>query len=229
MENVSIGKWGVLLGVPGSGKGTLAEYLSSSKGFIVIAVGEILRRNKLKKIASSGCTIGEIIDSGALLPDEVVLDYIKYELNEVDSVTSKNVLFDGFPRTVGQAKVLADIAMTFGKEIGYVLNFSVDQKIIVKRVLGRYKCSKCGRMYNNFFLNPRKNGVCDVCGSVEFDRRVDDNEESLNRRLSEYHRETVPLIDFYSQAGTLKNIDAGADIKSVRNSVLKSLGLDIGE
>jgi adenylate kinase len=229
MESMSAVKWGILLGAPGSGKGTLAEYLSSSVGFVIVAIGDILRRNKSKKFVSGGSTIGEVIDSGALLPNEIVLGFIKDELEKINSISSKNVLFDGFPRTVGQAVALSDIAATFGRKINYVLNFVVDQKIIIKRVLGRYKCSKCGRIYNDFFLKPEKNGVCDVCESREFDRRVDDNEESLSRRLSEYQKETVSLVDFYSKMGILKNISADANIKDVRDSVLKSLDLDIGE
>ena len=106
------------------------------------------------------------------------------------------------------------------------MNFVVDDDVITKRILGRYKCSKCGKIYNDFFLKPIKDGICDVCGSTEFDRRADDNEESLKTRLKEYHGKTAALVDFYSKMGVLKNINADADFDIVKKSVLESLSFD---
>lgn len=220
-------KWIVLMGAPGCGKGTQVEYLTSEHGFSVLSVGELLRSNKSKPVGSDGTTIGDIIGSGALLPDQVVLALVEVELQKVvDSKDDAKVLFDGFPRTPGQAEALNDIAEKFGHRIDCVLNFVVPDDVITKRILGRYKCSKCGKIYNDFFLKPIKAGICDVCGCSEFDRRTDDNEESLKTRLKEYHGKTVALIDFYSRMGVLKNINADADFESVKESVLKNLSFD---
>lgn len=218
-------KWVVLMGIAGCGKGTQSEYLAKNQGFTVISVGELLRNNQDKVIDASGETIGHVITSGALLPDGVVLELVKSELEKIDNVASKNVLFDGFPRTPGQARTLNEIAEGFGKRIDYVLRFVVDDDVVTKRILGRYKCTKCGKIYNEYFLNPVKDGICDVCGGSKFDRRADDNKESLRMRLKEYHGTTVALIDFYSEMGILKEINADADFGSVRQSVLECLGL----
>ena len=218
-------RWVILMGVAGCGKGTQSEYLAKNNSFTVISVGELLRSNKDKVIDASGETIGRVITSGALLPDVVVLDLVKAELEKIDNVASKNVLFDGFPRTPGQAEALNKIAEGFGKKIDCVLRFIIDDGVVTKRIMGRYKCSKCGKIYNDYFLKPVKDGVCDVCGGTEFDRRADDNEESLKMRLKEYHTTTIALIDFYSKMGVLKEINADADFESVRKSVLKSLDL----
>lgn len=217
--------WIVLLGAPGCGKGTQAEYLVNEEKFTVVSVGDMLRNNKSKPISENGQTIGDVIGSGALLPDEIILDLVKEELAKIEDVSSKNLLFDGFPRTPGQAEALSVIAKSFNKEIDCVLNFVIDDEVITKRILGRYKCLKCGKIYNDFFLKPIEDGVCDICGGDKFDRRADDNEESLKKRLSEYHGKTVELIDFYSKACVLKDINADADFETVKESVLKNLNL----
>ena len=118
-------KWVVLMGVAGCGKGTQSEYLTKEHNFTVISVGELLRHNKDKVIDDSGETIGQVITSGALLPDGVVLDLVKAELGKIDAVATKNVLFDGFPRTPGQAEQLGKIAAGFGKKIDCVLRFVI--------------------------------------------------------------------------------------------------------
>lgn len=218
-------KWIVLMGIAGSGKGTQSEYLAKEHGFTVISVGELLRSNQNKVIDASGETIGHVITSGALLPDGVVLDLVKAELEKIENVANKNILFDGFPRTPGQAEALNKIAEGFGKQIDYVLRFVIDDEVVTKRIMGRYKCSKCGKIYNDYFLKPIKDGICDVCGGTEFDRRADDNEESLKMRLKEYHTTTVAVVDYYSKIGVLKEINADADFESVKKSVIKSLGL----
>ncbi len=217
--------WIVLLGAPGCGKGTQAEYLVSENGFSIISVGELLRANKSKFIEKENKTIGDIISGGALLPDDVVMDLVSDELSKIDEVFSKNLIFDGFPRTVGQATSLNSLISKFEKKIDCVLNFDIEDEVIKKRILGRYKCSKCGKIYNDFFLKPMNEGICDICGSRTFDRRADDNEESLQKRLSEYHKKTVALKDFYESSGILKSVNADADFSEVRKSVLNSLNL----
>lgn len=217
--------WIVLLGAPGCGKGTQAEFLVSENGFSIISVGELLRANKSKFIEKENKTIGDIISGGGLLPDDVVMDLVSDELSKIENVSSRNLIFDGFPRTIGQAAGLNLLISKFGKKIDHVLNFDIEDEIIKKRILGRYKCSKCGKIYNDFFLKPKNEGICDICGCKAFDRRADDNEESLQKRLSEYHKKTVALGDFYKSLGVLRSVNADADFSEVRKSVLDSLNL----
>jgi adenylate kinase len=218
--------WVVFLGAPGCGKGTQAEYLVSDNGFSVIIAGNILRRNVDKFLPEFGKSLGEVIGSGILLPDGVVTKFIKDELVQIEDCTSKNVLFDGFPRTVRQAEALSELALELGSGIDAVLGFNVSRETVTKRILGRFICSRCGKIYNDFFLRPVVDGVCDVCGSCEFNRRLDDNEEILKKRLSEYHEKTGPLVNYYSGLGVLHEIDASEGSSDVRASVLGVLKLN---
>jgi adenylate kinase len=217
-------RWIVLLGPPGCGKGTQAEYLVSGYGFRAICVGDILRANSNKVIESLGDTVGNIIGKGALLPDLVIVDLVKDSLAVDDGrdVPREAFLLDGFPRTIGQAEALS--LLVENAEI-LVLNFIVDDQMICKRILGRFRCLNCGKIYNDFYLAPEAEGICDVCGSTQFDRRSDDNEESLKKRLAEYHQKTRPLVDYYSKRGVLFDIDARLDFDGVKKSVLERLSL----
>ncbi|MDR0640713.1 MAG: nucleoside monophosphate kinase [Holosporales bacterium] len=218
--------WTVFLGVPGCGKGTQAGFLVQNYGFSVVAVGDILRKNRDKVIASDGGTIGALMEGGNLLPDDIVVGCVRDELNGAHSGEyTRSIIFDGFPRTLGQAKALAGLLAELGLKDGYVLNFVVDDEVITKRILGRYSCGKCGRIYNDFFLRPRVEGVCDVCGHGEFDRRCDDNDVSLKKRLAEYREKTEVLVGYYQDLGILSNIDAAASFDNVSAEVMNVLGL----
>ncbi|MDR1365421.1 MAG: nucleoside monophosphate kinase [Holosporales bacterium] len=210
--------WIVLLGAPGCGKGTQSEFLASDYGFSVISVGDVLRGGKGTYVEERGRTVGELLDSGELLPDAVILNLVRSELNKLGPKEIGKVLFDGFPRTVGQAEGLSSLAKEFGRDIDLVLNFSVGDDIVVRRILGRYKCAGCGKVFNDFFLHPVVSGVCDGCGGVEFERRTDDNEVALKRRLFEYHEKTGPLARYYSNAGVLVDVDASLSLDDVRDA-----------
>ena len=216
------GTWVVLLGVPGCGKGTQSENLVKI-GYEVISVGDILRKNQNTVVKGQTKTIGELIGSGILLPDDVVIKVVKLELEKFGDARSKNLIFDGFPRTIGQAEALDQLAIEFYTSIKYVLNFEIDDEVVVKRIIGRYKCTKCGKIYNDFYLKPKKEDVCDVCDSIDFERRADDTECALRNRLSEYYKKTQPLIDFYKKSGKLCSINADNDFEIVKNSVLNIL------
>ncbi|MDR0942381.1 MAG: nucleoside monophosphate kinase [Holosporales bacterium] len=226
------GLWIVFLGAPGCGKGTQAESLISENNFTVICVGDILRNSKGKVVQEFGKTVGELVDAGILLPDDVISNFVRDELKKISNVASKNILFDGFPRTLGQAEALSKLSEEFGKSISKVLNFVIDDEVIFKRILGRYKCAKCGKIYNDFFLKPKVDNTCDVCGGNEFSRRADDNKESLQKRLSEYYEKTRPLIDFYLRLNVLCDVkadvcsDARMNIMKVRSSILEVLDLN---
>lgn len=228
-EKVKIkGKWVVLLGAPGCGKGTQSEYLIASDfNFKVVSVGEILRHNKSTIVPGQVKTIGEIIGAGLLLPDEVVTGVVKLELQKMQSLmgnlADKNIIFDGFPRTIGQAKALNELAIEFKNSIDYVINFEIEEDILFKRILGRYKCSNCGKIYNDYFLQPKVSGICDQCGNNGFNKRGDDNEAALRVRIVEYYKNTYPLINFYKEMGTLYNIDAEKDFEQVKDCVLQIL------
>lgn len=218
-------KWVVLLGPPGCGKGTLSEYLVAEVGFTPVIVGDILRAGRDRPAGDTGKTVGEIIDAGALLPGRIVSELVSNELKNMEGASSRNVLFDGYPRTVAQAEDLNELASGFGKRVDCVLNFVIDHDVITKRITGRFKCAVCGKIYNDFFARPSVDGVCDVCGATEFVRRADDNEVTLEKRLSEYREKTGPLIDFYAGTQCLKDVDASLDSCGVRELVMNILGI----
>jgi adenylate kinase len=211
--------WVIFIGAPGCGKGTQAGFLSGHHGFVVISVGDILRNNKETLVAGDGRTVGEIISAGSLLPDSVIVSLVSSELEKITQVGENDVLFDGVPRTVGQAKALSDLASAFGTKIDYVLDFEVNHDVITKRILGRFECSGCGMIYNDFFSTTKVDGVCDVCGGKKFYRRSDDNEESLKRRLAEYNAKTLPLIGFYKEQALLHKVDASLSVDEVKTGI----------
>jgi adenylate kinase len=215
--------WVVFLGAPGSGKGTQAEILALKFSFAAVSTGDLIRANK-EKMIDDGRSIEEIINTGALLPGYVTIGLIKDEIEKLDA---KNVVFDGFPRTLEQADALSEMAELSGKKVDKVINFVMDDEIILKRITGRFKCSDCGKIYNRFFNDTKIEGVCDACGGTQFETRDDDNEESLRKRLEEYHKKTHPLIDFYDKSGILYSVQADEALDSVTKSVLKIL--KIGE
>ncbi|MDR2074802.1 MAG: nucleoside monophosphate kinase [Holosporales bacterium] len=215
--------WVVFLGAPGSGKGTQVEILTLKFGFVAVSTGDLIRANK-EKVIDDGRTIEEIINTGALLPGHVTIELIEEEIERLDG---RNVIFDGFPRTLEQADALSKMADSSYEEVEKVINFVMDDDVILKRITGRFRCSECGKIYNEFFNNTRIEGVCDVCRGTEFETRDDDNEESLRKRLCEYHEKTHPLIDFYDKSGILYSVQADEALDSVTKSVLKIL--KIGE
>lgn len=218
------GKWIVLLGAPGCGKGTQGELLvNSGFSFKVICVGDILRENLQTIVPQLGKTVGEIIGGGTLLPDSVIVDLVKNAMSQMNDVLNANIIFDGFPRTIGQAEALSNMTKSLGHKISHVINFEIDDAVLVKRITGRSKCKNCGKIYNDYFSKPKVSGVCDVCGCKEFVRRDDDNETALKKRLSEYYSKTQPLIEFYKNLGLLHSVNADAGTATVYKTVVEIL------
>lgn len=218
------GKWIVLLGAPGCGKGTQSELLVTSDfSFKVICVGDILRSNLKTVVPQLGKPVGEIIGRGTLLPDDVIVYFVKDAMSKMDNVLNTNLIFDGFPRTIGQGEALAKMTKSLGHEISHVINFEIDDVILTKRVAGRSKCKSCEKIYNDYFNKPKVLGVCDVCGCKEFVRRKDDNEEVLKNRLSEYYSKTKPLIEFYKNLGLLFSVNADAETATVYKDIIEIL------
>ena len=217
--------WIVFIGAPGCGKGTQIERLVKKNGFGSVAVGDLLRQNGNHVVPETGQTVAGLMNSGSLLPDGIVVGFVEADIRKQVDNGKRSLLFDGFPRSVYQAERLDEIVANFDTEISVVVDFVCNEEILVKRILGRFLCPGCGKIYNDFFSRPFKDGVCDVCGGNKFIRRNDDNELSLKKRLSEFREKTAAVIDFYERKGILRKVDAAKNVASVRASVLECLGL----
>jgi adenylate kinase len=213
----------ILLGPPGAGKGTQAQMLSERTGMVHVASGDLFRA-ALRDGTELGNRAKSYMDKGELVPDEIVIDMILERISQPD--TGTGVLFDGFPRTAEQARALEDALQQRGSSIDAVLYFNVPDEVLVKRVTGRLTCRDCGAVYNIYFNPPKKEGVCDVCGSTDLYQRADDTEETVKNRLSVYHEQTSPLIEHYNKQGRLHEIDGEQDVQEVTSAMMQALGLN---
>ena len=195
----------VMLGAPGSGKGTAAKILAERTGLPHISTGDMFRE-QIKKETELGKLANSYISNGKLVPDEVTIDIVKDRLNWEDA--KNGVILDGFPRTKAQAKALDEILKEQGKEITIVPELIIPAQIIIERILNRATCSnkECGAIYNTKFKPPKVEGICDICGS-KLVTRTDDNEETVKNRLEVYHKNSKDLIEFYKEKGVLKSIE----------------------
>jgi len=183
-----------LFGAPGVGKGTIAVRLSVEMGMVHVSTGDILREELAKK-TDVGEKVREFLDSGLLVPDDIVLDLLKKKMGRD---RGRGFVFDGFPRTVDQAKELDGLAAECGQEISHVFNIVVPEDIVVKRLCSRRICPKCGAIYNTEFKPPKKDMVCDVCGSGLV-HRSDDRDEVIRVRLHEYGKKTRAVLEYYEK------------------------------
>ncbi len=189
----------IFLGPPGAGKGTLAAVVSMKYGIPHISTGVIFRE-AIKAGSPLGLKVKAIIDSGALVSDELTIELVKERLSQND--VSNGFILDGFPRTIAQAEGLSAIS-----DIDAVVNFTISDQDVVKRLSGRRVCKNCGQNYHIDFIKPKAEGVCDVCGGELF-IRDDDKPEAIQKRLEVYAKQTEPLIDFYKNKNNLVNVDA---------------------
>ena len=210
----------ILLGAPGAGKGTQAEVICKHLGIPAISTGNILRE-ALKSGTEMGLKAKAFMDAGQLVPDEIVIGIIKDRLAEEDC--KNGFILDGFPRTIPQAEVLEEALTKLGDRIDYAINVEVPDENIVKRMGGRRACVNCGATYHIEHVPPKKEGICDNCGS-ELILRDDDKPETVKNRLSVYHKQTQPLIDFYNGKGVLRTVDGTVDMKDVFNAIVAILG-----
>lgn len=206
----------ILLGPPGSGKGTQAQRLKENYGLMHLSTGDMLRQEMLKG-TDLGNRIKEVVDSGGFIDDETIITMISEALDQPDY--SVGVILDGFPRTENQAAALDDMLKSKKMSIEHVIEIKVDDETLVKRISGRYMCSDCGACYNEFSKPPVEDGVCDVCGSSNFQRRADDKEETVRERLKKYRQETMPIIPYYVERGMLKEVNGMLDIDKVSEQV----------
>jgi adenylate kinase len=211
----------VFVGPPGCGKGTQASFLRSDSGFKVFSAGEELR----KEIASGsdlGLEIKSICDSGGLVSDDIINVMVD---NFVANAPTNRLLFDGYPRKVSQAEALDRV---LAQDSGWLLEvcyFQISDEIIADRILHRFSCAKCNSVYNERTARPKVDGVCDCCGSTEFNKRNDDNEDSIKKRLETYRLMTESIIDFYKERGILNVIDAGLSFHEVSQQMRNVMGL----
>jgi len=209
----------IFLGGPGSGKGTQAKKLVEKFGFAHISTGDLLRQ-AMKEGTELGKTAKKYVDAGDLVPDDVILGMIREKLNEIDG----GFIFDGFPRTLEQARGLEGILSELNMDIDKVVNLKVNDDLIVERLGARRMCKTCGFEYNLKTRPPKKEGICDLDGGKLY-QRSDDNEETIKNRLTLYHDKTQPIEDFYRQSGKLVDIDGSGSFDDVFNSIVESVGL----
>ena len=210
----------VFMGPPGAGKGTQAEKIIENYQIPHISTGDMFRK-AIKDQTELGMEAKRYMDQGALVPDHVTIGIVKDRLSESDC--KSGFLLDGFPRTVDQAKALDEILTSLDSKIDYVINIDVDLYILKERLTGRRICRSCGATYHMIFNPPAVAGTCDKCGG-ELYQRKDDNEETVGNRLDVYVSQTKPLLDYYSLAGNLVNINGQQSIDLVFAEIQDVLG-----
>jgi adenylate kinase len=212
----------VLLGPPGAGKGTQASLLEKERSLVKLSTGDMLRA-AVAAGTELGRRAGDIMERGQLVPDEIVIGLIAERMDEKPDGESNGFILDGFPRTIAQAEGLDTLLAERGKKLDTVVEMQVDDDKLVERITGRFTCAVCGEGYHDIFKRPKVDGVCDRCGSTQFVRRKDDNEEVVRARLKAYHAQTEPLIGYYERQGKLRSVDGMADIEEVRRAIGEAL------
>lgn len=210
----------VLLGPPGAGKGTQAKFLREKFTACQISTGDILRRAMAEK-TPLGQEAAEYVNSGALVPDSVIVKLVAERLKEKDC--EPGFILDGFPRTIGQAESLDEILQKMGLSLNCVLSVQVPETVIIERLSGRRTCKGCGALAHVVFDPPKTAGICDRCGG-ELYQRDDDKEATIANRLRVYEAQTAPLIQYYRARGLLREIDGVGEVDVIRARVMRALG-----
>ena len=211
----------VLLGPPGSGKGTQAKRIEQIHGITQLATGDMLRSATLSG-SELGLRVKSIMDSGQLVPDDIIIDMIADRIDQPDC--RNGFVLDGFPRTLAQARALDQMLAKRGRRLDHVIEFEVDEAALVDRIAGRFTCQQCGASYHERDNRPKVDGVCDVCGACEFICRADDRPETVKARLDVYHRQTAPILPYYRERDILRRVNGMAEIDSVTRAIEKILG-----
>lgn len=211
----------ILLGPPGSGKGTQAKRIQQTHGLVQLSTGDMLRA-ETNSDTQFGRRVKAIMDSGELVPDETMIEMIDRRITQPDC--RKGFILDGFPRTVPQAEALDAMLARRGLELDHVILLDVDEAALVDRLSGRFTCGQCAASYHDRYNRPKRDGVCNGCGGTEFTRRADDRPEAVRARFEVYRRQTAPILPYYGARGILRRVDGMADIDTVTCEIDKILG-----
>ncbi len=212
----------VLLGPPGAGKGTQAVRLAKAANLTHLSTGDMLRE-AVKAGTETGLKAKSHMESGGLVPDEVVIGIIEDRLKKDGPEASH--LFDGFPRTVAQAEALGEMLERLGGGIDRVICFELPEEVVVERLSGRRTCRKCGANYHIKFMPPEREGICNGEGAGELYQREDDKAESIKNRLKAYEAQTAALIGYYEKKNLLTRVSAAGDPDAIFMDVKAALGL----
>jgi adenylate kinase len=209
----------IMLGAPGAGKGTQAKQIAKAYAIPHISTGDIFRAN-IKNNTELGKKAKTYMDAGQLVPDQLTCDLVMDRIHQEDC--SNGFVLDGFPRTIPQAQALTKALEADGETMDYAIDVDVPDDNIVKRMGGRRACLNCGATYHVVSIPPKKEGICDACGS-ELVLRDDDKPETVQERLRVYHEQTQPLISYYEEQGILRSVDGTVPMEAVFASIQKIL------
>jgi adenylate kinase len=208
----------IIFGPPGAGKGTQSSFLVEKQNMFQLSTGDLLRA-ELKSGSDLSKQLKEIMDAGKLVSDDIINNLIEKKIS--DPSVKNNIIFDGFPRNLDQAKSLDHMLNKYDQKISAIINLKVDYSVLVKRISGRVSCSICKKPFNEFFdppVDPKKcaNGQCET---RELIKRSDDNESTVTNRLKTYDEQTLPILDYYREKGIVKDVDAMKAINEVTDEI----------
>ena len=208
----------ILLGAPGSGKGTQCKTIVEKYGLLHLSSGDILRKERAGN-TDLGQKAQSYMDSGALVPDEIIIEMMAKAISQAPEA---GFILDGFPRTVNQAIELDKSLSNAGRQVDLIVNLEVDDKVVEERITGRRSCPKCGAVYHVTNMKPKEDGVCDNDGN-ELVQRPDDTPEVVENRLKTYHQQTEPLVDYYKNNGNVFDVKADRDPDEVKELIFEQL------
>ena len=206
----------ILLGPPGAGKGTQAGRLQQERGMVQLSTGDMLRA-AVKAGTPVGIEAKTVMEAGELVSDEIVSALIGENLDA--NKGAAGFIFDGYPRTQAQADALDALLAGRGQKLDHVIELEVDEDALVERITGRFSCAVCNTPYHDVFNRPEQEGVCDLCGSKEFKRRADDNEQAVRTRMAEYRAKTAPILPPYEARGIVRRVDGMAAVEEVSAAI----------
>jgi adenylate kinase len=216
----------ILLGPPGSGKGSQAKRLADKFGMLHISTGDLIRAEIASK-SELGNKIRSIVDDGGYISDEIMLQILAKTLS---NASSRSIIFDGFPRTMNQVLAFDGLLSVEKLKVDLVIDLKISDDLLLERISGRMVCVDCKAVYHEKHNQPKIPGVCDVCGSKKLEKRADDDVEVMKNRLKVYQEQTVPISSYYADAGLLKTVDAAQPLEKVGAeicSILNSSGLSL--